>query len=91
LTAAQNKKNERLYLLMQTICSTGIRVSELRYITVEAVSLGRADIHCKGKQRNRFHKKCPDLAVGAMIQEGKILLTRISRGSSMEIMQIIQG
>jgi len=47
--------------------------------------------HCKGKQRNRFHKKCPDLAVGAMIQEGKILLTRISRGSSMEIMQIIQG
>lgn len=37
LNAAKNEKNERLYYLMQTICSTGIRVSELRYITVFAV------------------------------------------------------
>ena len=36
LGAAKQKKNERLYLLMQTICSTGIRVSEVRYVTVEA-------------------------------------------------------
>ncbi len=34
LDAAKSKKNERLYLLMQTICSTGIRVSELRFVTV---------------------------------------------------------
>ena len=54
LKAAQSKNNERLYLLMQTICSTGIRVSELRYITVEAVLCGRADIQCKGKRRTVF-------------------------------------
>lgn len=51
LTAAKQKKNQRLYYLMQTICSTGIRVSELKYITVEAVRIGEANIKCKGKQR----------------------------------------
>ena len=54
LTAAKSKKNERLYLLMQTICSTGIRVSELRHITVESVMHGKADIQCKGKRRSVF-------------------------------------
>ena len=52
LQAAKNKKNERLYYLMQTICSTGIRVSELKYITVEAVNLKQVNINCKGKIRN---------------------------------------
>ena len=51
LRAAIQKKNERLYLLMQAICSTGIRVSEVRYITVEAVRRGLAEINCKGKRR----------------------------------------
>jgi len=51
LTAAKSKKNERLYYLMQTICSTGIRVSELRYITTSAVHSGQAVINCKGKMR----------------------------------------
>lgn len=51
LTAAKSKKNERLYLLMQTICSTGIRVSELRFITVEAVKDEHADVTNKGKER----------------------------------------
>ena len=54
LMAAKTKKNERLYLLMQTICSTGIRVSELRHITVESVMHGKADIQCKGKCRSVF-------------------------------------
>ena len=45
------KNNKRLYYLMQTICSTGLRVSELQHITVEAVSAGQANIHCKGKMR----------------------------------------
>lgn len=54
LRAARQKKNERLYLLMQTICSTGIRVSEVRYITVEAIRLGVAEINCKGKRRRVF-------------------------------------
>ena len=51
LQAAKKKKNERLYLLMQTICSTGIRVSEVCHITVEAVNRGSAMINCKGKRR----------------------------------------
>lgn len=54
LGAAKSRKNERLYYLMQTICSTGIRVSELRHITVEAVKNGQADIRCKGKHRTVF-------------------------------------
>lgn len=51
LTAAKSKKNQRLYYLMQTICSTGIRIGELRYITTSAVHSGQATIHCKGKMR----------------------------------------
>ena len=51
LKAAKKKNNEKLYLLMQTICSTGIRVSELRFITKEAVITGQASINCKGKMR----------------------------------------
>lgn len=54
LRAAIQKKNERLYLVMQTICSTGIRVSELRYITVESVKTACAEINCKGKHRRVF-------------------------------------
>lgn len=51
LKAAKQEHNERLYMLMQTICATGIRVSELRYITAEAVMRGQANIRCKGKSR----------------------------------------
>ncbi|MBE6696343.1 MAG: integrase [Ruminococcaceae bacterium] len=51
LRTAESKGNERLYLLMQTICSSGIRVSELKYITVESLKKERAEINCKGKRR----------------------------------------
>lgn len=57
LTAAKNKNNDRLYYLMQTICATGIRVSELKYITTNAVHTGRAIINCKGKMRTVFLPK----------------------------------
>ncbi|MCI5690276.1 MAG: site-specific integrase [Clostridiales bacterium] len=50
-TAAQDLGRERLALLMETICATGIRVSEVRYITVEAVRQGRAEVALKGKIR----------------------------------------
>jgi len=50
MTAKQHG-NHRLSLIMQTICSTGIRVSELQYITVEAARNGRAEVNCKGKRR----------------------------------------
>ena len=51
---AEHKKNERLSLLIQTICGTGIRVSELEFITVEAVKRGEAVVSCKGKSRKVF-------------------------------------
>lgn len=52
--AAKRQENERLSLVIQTICATGIRVSELQYITVEAVQRGRAEISNKGKRRIVF-------------------------------------
>ena len=48
---AASKKNEQLNLLLQTICATGIRVSELRYFTVEAVRCGEITVACKSKTR----------------------------------------
>lgn len=46
-----SKKNEQLNLVIQTICGTGIRVSELRYFTVEAVRHGEITVNCKSKTR----------------------------------------
>ena len=57
LSAAEEKHNQKLYYLMQTICGCGIRVSELRYITVAAVQTGQAVINCKGKMRVIFLPK----------------------------------
>ena len=57
LIAAKGKKNERLYYLMQTIASTGLRVSEIKYVTCEAVRQGQAVINCKGKIRQIFLPK----------------------------------
>lgn len=54
LQTAKQKHNKRLYLIIQTICSTGIRVSELQYVTVKSVKCGIAKINCKGKQRQVF-------------------------------------
>lgn len=52
--AAKQNENERLALVLQTICATGIRVSELKFITAEAVRCGRAEINNKGKLRIVF-------------------------------------
>ena len=71
LRAAKSKKNERLFLLMQTICSTGIRVSELKFITVEAVERGIAEINCKGKRRQVFLPKELRKMLGRYIKEQK--------------------
>lgn len=51
LRTAYNKKNKRLYYIMQTICASGIRISELQFITVEAVKSKKAEVRCKGKNR----------------------------------------
>ena len=54
LLAAKVKRNKRLYLLIQTICATGIRVSELQHITAEAVNRGSVGFSSKGKHRKVF-------------------------------------
>lgn len=52
-SAKQNKKL-RLSLILQTICATGIRISELSFITVESIQKGRTNVYCKGKNRIIF-------------------------------------
>lgn len=51
---AASKKNEQLHLVIQTICGTGIRVSELRHFTVEAIRCGEVTVACKSKTRRVF-------------------------------------
>ena len=81
LQAAKNKSNERLFLLMQTICSTGIRVSEVKFITMEAVRSGIAVINCKGKCRQVFlpRQLCQMLkkyVSSRNIKSGSVFITR---------------
>lgn len=54
VNAAKQEGNERLSLVIQTICATGIRVSELKFVTAEAVKSGKAEISNKGKRRIVF-------------------------------------
>lgn len=54
LTTAREKGLEQTALIMETIGATGIRISELKYITVEAVEKGRTEVTCKGKKRQIF-------------------------------------
>lgn len=70
--AAKQKKNERINLIMQTICSTGIRVSELRFITVEAVNRGEAQVSCKGKNRRVFIVKALQKLLQSYIRKQKV-------------------
>lgn len=78
---AEQKKNERLSLVVQTICGTGIRVSELEYITVEAVRRGEAVVSCKGKTRKIFivsalRKKLLSYASAQGIVSGILFVTK---------------
>jgi site-specific recombinase XerD len=54
LVQLAEQRNHRLSLVLQTICSTGIRISELKFVTVEAVNRGFADVNNKGKSRKIF-------------------------------------
>ncbi len=87
LRTAQAQGRERLALLMETICATGIRVSEVRYITVEAVCAGRAEIALKGKIRTillpgKLCRKLIKYAKAQKIASGEVFLTRSGRGIS---------
>ncbi len=49
--AALNKGKKRLAMIIQTVCATGMRISELSGVTLESVAEGVVEIYCKGKQR----------------------------------------
>lgn len=81
LNAASSKSNERLSLIIQTICATGIRVSELQYITVEALRRGEAAVFCKGKSRRIFivaklRKKLLKYVAERKIRSGAVFITK---------------
>ena len=81
---AERKHNERLNLILQTICGTGIRVSELQYITVEAVKQGEAVVNCKAKTRSVFivkelKQKLLRYAAEQNIKNGMIFVTRTGK------------
>ena len=81
---AERKHNERLNLILQTICGTSIRVSELQYITVEAVKQGEAVVNCKAKTRSVFivkelKQQLLRYAAEQGIQSGMIFVTRTGK------------
>lgn len=81
---AERKHNERLNLILQTICGTGIRVSELQFITVEAVKQGEAVVNCKAKTRSVFivkelKQKLLRYAAEQNIKNGMIFVTRTGK------------
>lgn len=87
LSAARARGRERLELLLETVCATGIRVSEVGYITVEAARRGRAEISLKGKIRTILMpgKLCCKLlkyAKKQKIASGEIFLTKSGKGLS---------
>ena len=87
LKTAGEQGKERLALLLETICSTGIRVSEVRYITFEAVLRGRAEIALKGKRRvillpGKLCKKLKKYAKKKKIASGEIFITRNGKSIS---------
>ena len=87
VTAAHALGRERLALLLETICATGIRVSEVKYITVEAVQAGRAEIALKGKLRTvllpgKLCRKLKKYAKAQKTASGEIFLTRSGKSLS---------
>lgn len=76
-----SKNQSQLKLVMQTICGTGIRVSELRHFTVEAVRCGEIVVRCKGKTRTilipgKLKKLLLDYAKKNSISSGMIFITK---------------
>ena len=81
IATAEGLGKERLALLMESICGTGIRVSEVQYLTVEAAQQGKVEIYLKGKVRTilipgKLCKKLLKYAKKHKIASGEIFLTR---------------
>lgn len=89
--AAERKKDRRLSLLLQLMASTGIRVSEIRYVTVEVLVQGRIQIHLKGKVRTillpgKLCRKLQKYQKSQNISSGPLF--RSSSGEEMDRRQI---
>ena len=87
LETANAQGKARLGLLIETICATGIRVSEVKYITMEAIRAGCTDIALKGKIRTillprKLCRKLQKYAKKQKITSGEIFLTRSGKGIS---------
>lgn len=81
---AEKKRNGRLSLILQTICCTGIRVSELAFITVDAVKCGVAVVRCKAKTRKIFlvsglRKKLLRYIAQEKISYGAVFITKTGK------------
>lgn len=92
--AARDGRDERMALVMETICATGIRVSELKFITLERVKAGTASISLKGKVRTimiptQLREKLLCYAASRGIKSGEIFLSRL--GKSLSRKQIWSG
>ena len=82
--AAKMKKNNRLELIIETVCSTGIRIGELKYITVESAKRGESVVTLKGKTRYVFipkelKRKLLRYATEQNIKSGMIFVTRTGK------------
>lgn len=85
--SARGGGRERLALVMETLCATGIRVSELRYVTVEALERGRAEVSLKGKVRTillprKLSRKLLKYAKSRGISRGEVFVTVTGRSLS---------
>lgn len=84
LVTARKKKNERMYYVLLALSATGIRVSELKYITAEAVNAGQSEISLKGKNRTillskELRKKLKEYMKKQDIETGPIFTTRTGK------------
>lgn len=85
LAAAEG--NKKLHMIMETICGTGIRVSELKFFTTESVESGEVHIRLKGKARvilisGKLRKKLLDYAKSEDINDG--IIFRNTKGEAMD-------
>ncbi|MGX8833680.1 tyrosine-type recombinase/integrase [Amedibacillus sp. YH-ame6] len=81
LESALKEKNKQLYMLLQTICGTGIRVSEHKYITVESLKSGKVLINNKGKERvifitKKLRRLLAEYCKAEKIESGTIFVTK---------------
>lgn len=87
IRTAEAQNRQRLALLMETICATGVRVSEVKYLTVEAARAGCAEISLKGKIRTillpgKLCRKLLKYAKKQKITSGEVFLTKSGKGMS---------